>query len=170
MPVLSGRVSLCRGADEREHVYDAGGAPLCLLPDSTLRGTRPLAERLPPRPGPLARLGALPRWVLAPLRWRGFGGPRARAELVRWRIRNSSAARARGPGPDLRVFASPASGRVALLAARHPATGDLLLSVDPREPGQLGYGQALEVGWVEPPPEAHPPPERRRWCSREGLA
>ncbi len=170
MPVLSGRVPLCRGAGEREHRYDGGGAPLCLLPDSTLRGTRPLAERLPPRPGPLARLRALPRWVLAPLRWRGFGGPRGRAELVRWRIRNSSAAGASGPGPDLRVFASPARGRVALLAARHPATGDLLLSIDPREPGQLGYGAALEVGWVEPPPEAHAPPERRRWCSREGLA
>jgi hypothetical protein len=107
----------------------------------------------PPAPGePGVRDVA--RWALAPFAWRdvraGAGerlaAVRARARALLPRAEPPRAGVARVAG-YLHAEAGP--GRVALLAAQHPITGDLLLSTQPSEAGDLGYGAAVPVGHLD---------------------
>jgi hypothetical protein len=95
------------------------------------------------------------RWVVAPLAWRGLAASLGeRLSLVAWRARRligpaiRGASRADGD-PVGWLHARPAAGLVALYEARHPVTGDQLLTHSEHEAGDLGYGPARLVGYLD---------------------
>jgi hypothetical protein len=47
------------------------------------------------------------------------------------------------------LHATGGSGRAELWAAAHPVLDDVLLSTDRDEPGDLGYGAPVMLGFVE---------------------
>jgi hypothetical protein len=108
------------------------------------------AGRARPRRGALAAA----RWTAAPLAWQrsGIGLPeRARGvgERMRWLLRRDRPA---GGAPLARVASihrHPAVGRLPLFAAVHPVTGDQLLATNAWEATDLGYGEALLLGYVD---------------------
>jgi glycosyltransferase involved in cell wall biosynthesis len=108
----------------------------------------------------------LVRWVGAPAGWRGFGrrGGRARAMLRRGaaataigvasRRRDGShgteagADRVMGASLAGYLYAEAGPRRQELFAAVHPVTGDQLLTLHPLEAADMGYGQAIALGYV----------------------
>jgi hypothetical protein len=169
----SARTGLLRGLDlgARCHVYAVGAAPrgqtvgeLGALERSDLPGTRPLwltadrrvslTELPPPRPQP--GLAVRLRWAMAPVGWRESDARmRIRAlggrltELVRTRpapLATSPGFEPRSPAGWLHV--EPGPGRAPLYAATHAATGDQLLTRDPGEAADMGFGPAELLGYV----------------------
>ncbi|HEV7847368.1 MAG TPA: hypothetical protein VGO83_14035, partial [Thermoleophilaceae bacterium] len=169
----SERTGLLRGLDlgARRHVYAVGAAPrgqlvgeLGALERSELAGTRPLwltADRrvslaATPSPPPAATLPARLRWALAPLGWRE-SGVRMRASALAARLaelaRKHQAPLATSPGFEPRtpagwIHAEPGLERVPLYAAVHAATGDQLLTRDPGEAADMGFGPAELLGYL----------------------
>lgn len=107
------------------------------------------------------------RWVGAPAGWRGFGrrGGRARAMLRRGAdaiaigAASRRADRARGAVPAAGapnagatlagyLYAEHGPRRQELYAAVHPVTGDQLLTLHPLEAADMGYGEAVGLGYV----------------------
>jgi hypothetical protein len=97
-------------------------------------------------PPPLGRARRV-RWVLAPLRW--GGGPAA----VAWRLarahRPPAAAAAAAGAPAGYLRPEPADGRRPLYAARHPITGDQLLTTHAQDSGDCGYGDGVLNGYLD---------------------
>ena len=97
-------------------------------------------------------LGAL-RWVAAPLTWRDVDEPtgkRARAAL--WRLRRVLGADPAPAATEATVaylHRHPAPVRLPLHSAIHPFTGDQLLTTNPHEPGDLGYGEPVLLGYLD---------------------
>jgi len=106
------------------------------------------------RPLPPTRAQAV-RWALAPLRWRRWRTARARVELVRWRsarvapLVRGECVPERGRDPVVWAWPEHAPGRLPLLAATHPVTGDCVLTLHEAEPGSWGYGLPIRLGWVD---------------------
>jgi glycosyltransferase involved in cell wall biosynthesis len=98
------------------------------------------------------------RWLAAPATWQGFGRavPRARA-IAR---RSLDIARYVGSRPGLAAAMAPperADGwfldqegpdRVAIFSAMHPVTADQLVTRDPSEARDLGYGSVRLIGYA----------------------
>jgi hypothetical protein len=189
-------VALVRGLDmeRRRHVYGAGAPPSTMstwelgalapqTPDRgiavwvdsdgrvAIEGTQMVFEV--PSPARAAR------WVVAPLRWAGFGRRRARARAVVRRAllvrriiapgEQSSETLPSGPASGW-LFPEWASGRVALYGATHPITGDLLLTRYPEEASESGYGEPRLLGFLlaEAPATGNldRPPTSIPWASR----
>ena len=169
----SARTGLVRGLDlgARRHVYAVGAAPrgqtlgeLGALERSEQAGTRPVwltADRRlsltvapppPPRPTAAVRL----RWALAPLGWRESGARMRLATLggrLAELVRRRQAPLATSPGFEPRtpagwIHAEPGPDRVPLYAATHAATGDQLLTRDPGEAADMGFGPAELLGYL----------------------
>lgn len=132
----------------------------------------------------------LMHWSTAPLAWRGFGSltPRLRASMRRsWEALRI----ARGGSPGVQsqngdappstaeatrigyLYRDAAPGRSEMFAARHPATGDLLLTRHPLEAGDMGYGHPTSLGHIIDRAPATGSLDLRRvpvpWASRFGL-
>jgi glycosyltransferase involved in cell wall biosynthesis len=105
------------------------------------------------------------RWAVAPVGWRGFGHLHGRARAVagrgletRRRLlpfgRGAQAGRRRSPGSvgDGRLlgylYPGAAPGRLELFSAIHPLTGDQLLTKFALEAADMGYGEAISLGFV----------------------
>jgi hypothetical protein len=98
------------------------------------------------------------RWVGAPAGWRGFGSGRARARALARRgveaLRHTvtrpgiSAATNRDEQAAGWLFGEPGAGRVAVFSAVHPVTADQLVTRDPSEARELGYGPAQMLGYA----------------------
>jgi hypothetical protein len=122
-----------------------GGLPLELGPDG-----RPALDGLAAsRPR-----WALPRWVLEPLLWRDEAPPAARLRSMARRTMDSARSRGRDTQPVAAetagwLHAAGGSGRAELWAAAHPVLDDVLLTTDRDEPGDLGYGEPVTLGFVE---------------------
>src|SRR4051794_33739026 len=161
---VSELVGLARGIDRarRRHVYSAGSRPDAELVGE-LGALRPAGDvpvwidadgrvaaegvPAPRRPSPLASL----RWTLDPLIWRG-------PERTRTRLRASCrralpaggrlvgrTPRAADPSGDPAGYLDHA-GWVPLYCARHPVTGDQLLSTVAVEAHSLGYEDNVLLG------------------------
>lgn len=160
------RLGLVRAVDGERHRYGVGTVPLGVLvgelgalhaapqPGSvplwiTADGFLVSASGPPTTPRP-RRV----RWVAAPLRWGMTATLRAKTPgAIAWRL-----ARARRPlapvasatGPPVGyVHTQPAEGRLPLYSARHAITGDQMLSTEPTEAGDCGYGPAVLLGHLE---------------------
>jgi hypothetical protein len=105
-----------------------------------------------------AGAGAAARWAAAPLAWRGSGvdpAARVRAAATRARslLRRGGGVQAPAPdGPLARVasiHAHPTPRRLPLFSAVHPLVGDQLLTTDPQEAADLGYGEAELLGYLD---------------------
>lgn len=162
---------LVRAVDARagRHVYAVGRVPpgelaaeLGSVPRGAAQDLEPLwatadgrlvtpaGEAEPKRPPLLA----LARWALAPLAWRDVGlGPAERAGAVRWRV--SRLARDRGQrsrapvGVVGHLHRHPQPGRLPLLSALHPVTGDQLLATSEWEAVDMGYGPPRLLGYLD---------------------
>jgi colanic acid/amylovoran biosynthesis protein len=164
-------LGLVRAIDARRgrHVYGVGRVPpgevageLGSLPRDHTEGLDPvyldsaghLLTESAARARPRRRALAAARWTAAPLAWHrsGIGLPaRARGvgERVRWLLRRDQPA---GGAPLARVASihrHPAAGRLPLFSAIHPVTGDQLLATNAWEATDLGYGEALLLGYVD---------------------
>jgi hypothetical protein len=123
-------------------------SPLWLTSDGRVATSPTLAA--PRRPGPLRAA----RWIAAPLAWPGRRPARALGAAILRRVAALPAAyagQARAPvvcGADPAGYLerAPGAGLVALYCATHPVTGDQLLTNDPREASDLGYGGPLLLG------------------------
>jgi hypothetical protein len=111
-------------------------------------------EPLPPR----RSWRVLARWTLAPLRWRDLGTLSQRLEeVLRRTVDGGSAFAGRGQEDELRLIGSPLGylssqpgpGRLELLSAIHPITGDQLLTTDWKESARLGYNAPESIGFLE---------------------
>jgi glycosyltransferase involved in cell wall biosynthesis len=103
-------------------------------------------------------LGQTLRWVGAPASWRGFARVRARTRAIA--RRGSEAVRHAVARPGLATTTDRAAGPVAwllpdsgrdrhpLFSATHPVTADQLVTRDPSEARELGYGPAHKLGYV----------------------
>ncbi|MHB2000814.1 MAG: glycosyltransferase [Solirubrobacteraceae bacterium] len=108
----------------------------------------------PARP-PFDIRGAL-RWVGAPASWRGFGTKQARARAVARRTLDSmrhakaqlSPEASTARQPQAWLMSMPGPERCALFSAMHPVTGDQLVTRDPSEPRELGYGSIQLLGYA----------------------
>jgi hypothetical protein len=161
----AGVAGLTRGVDHeaRRHRYAAGGPPPgqrsgelgALLVEQPEDGVpleldadgRPLMEL---QHAPTSARG-IAKWVLDPLAWRKQARPRARMRSVARRtadLRRRSGASAGGRTVGwLHLTGGP--GRVELFAAAHPVLDDVLLTTDPGEARELGYGEPMSVGFLE---------------------
>jgi hypothetical protein len=120
-------------------------------------------------------LGAL-RWVAAPLTWRDVSEPagvRIRAAL--WRLRrlfDPPPARSAAEATVAYLHRHPAPVRLPLHSAIHPFTGDQLLTTNPAEPGDLGYGAPVLLGYLDAAAPLTGRPElalpRLVWAARFG--
>jgi glycosyltransferase involved in cell wall biosynthesis len=98
------------------------------------------------------------RWVGAPAGWRGFGSVRARTRAVARRsveavrhavVRPGIAAPVPHQGePAAWLLSSPGPDRHPLFSAIHPVTADQLVTRDPSEARELGYGPAQILGYA----------------------
>jgi glycosyltransferase involved in cell wall biosynthesis len=98
------------------------------------------------------------RWVGAPASWRGFGRARARTRAVARRsleaarhalVRPGISAPARHLGEPLAwLLPDPGPDRHPLFSAIHPVTADQLVTRDPSEPRELGYGAPQMLGYA----------------------
>lgn len=97
-------------------------------------------------------------WVGAPVGWRGFDRGRERTRAVARRsletIRHTLV-RPAIPAPVPRkaepvnwLLPDPGAGRLALYSAIHPVTADQLVTRDPSEARELGYGSAKLLGYA----------------------
>jgi hypothetical protein len=196
-----GAVGLVRSADlaARRHVYGVGRAPesaelvgeLGALLAEPLEGSVPvwLTDRgflITDRYRPEHRRPALTqglRWVLAPLAWRSSvgKGARVRAALRRAaslpgklvsRVQPGRATTERPLG-YLMAERSPAL-HVPLYAARHPVTGDQLLTRHRLEAADMGYVDVVLLGYLSSQAPVTREASLRRvsipWASRFGLA
>ena len=78
---------------------------------------------------------AATRWTLAPLAWRDAGAPLGtRARTTLWRLGRVFRGRPSFGGP---------------VAAIHPFTGDQLLTTNESEAGDMGYGEAVLIGYLD---------------------
>jgi hypothetical protein len=98
------------------------------------------------------RTGA--RWILAPLAWRGTPiGRRERARAAAARGARLLRERRTDSGLPLARVASihvhPTPGRLPLVSALHPVTGDQLLTTERLEAADLGYGEPELLGYVD---------------------
>jgi glycosyltransferase involved in cell wall biosynthesis len=98
------------------------------------------------------------RWVGAPASWHGFGRVQARARAVARRSVEAArhtlvrpgmaAAPRRAQEPLAWLLAEPGPDRVALFSAVHPVTADQLVTRDPSEARELGYGSVQILGYA----------------------
>ncbi len=98
------------------------------------------------------------RWVGAPASWRGFGRGRARARAIARRGVEAARHTATRPGiatPTRRhedahawLLPDPGPDRCPLFSAVHPITADQLVTRDPSEARELGYGSAEILGYA----------------------
>jgi glycosyltransferase involved in cell wall biosynthesis len=137
-------------------------------------------------------VGQLLRWTAAPVGWRGFGHLRGRTRSVARRgleatnrIRNvvferhglesiRSQTQTRPPEPPVGyLYPHPGPGRLELFAATHSLTGDQLLTHHALEAADMGYGNAVSLGYaLERAPVTGTLGMRRvviPWASRFGL-
>jgi glycosyltransferase involved in cell wall biosynthesis len=98
------------------------------------------------------------RWIGAPASWRGFGRAQARARAIARRgvealrhtaVRPGIAVPA-PPGQSSRAWLLPEPGpdRCPLFSAVHPVTADQLVTRDPSEARELGYGSVQILGYA----------------------
>lgn len=97
------------------------------------------------------------RWVGAPTSWRGFGRARARSRAVA--RRGAQAVRHAVARPGLAapgecdvasrawLLPDPGRDRNPLFSATHPVTADQLVTRDPSEARELGYGPVQMLGY-----------------------
>lgn len=98
------------------------------------------------------------RWVGAPASWRGFGSRQARARATARRGVEAIRHVATRPGLSGRsarvdeeqawLLAEPGRDRCALYSAVHPISADQLVTRDPAEALELGYGRAQILGYA----------------------
>jgi hypothetical protein len=106
------------------------------------------------------------RWVAAPVRWLGFGHVRGRTRAIARRgLEATRMWRAFGEQHGLDfgklwvqarslhtpvgyLYPEAAPGRRELFAAIHSVTGDQLLTHNPLEAADMGYGAAVSLGYV----------------------
>lgn len=98
------------------------------------------------------------RWVAAPSVWRGFGSETARVRAIARRgsdafrhalVRPGVAVPTAPAGPAVGwLLPDPGEGRHALFSAVHPVTADQLVTRDPSEARELGYGPAQILGYA----------------------
>jgi glycosyltransferase involved in cell wall biosynthesis len=98
------------------------------------------------------------RWVGAPASWRGFGRARARSRAVARRGAEAVRHAVARPGltapggRDVRSLAwllsDPGGDRHPLFSATHPVTADQLVTRDPSEARELGYGPVQMLGYA----------------------
>jgi hypothetical protein len=98
------------------------------------------------------------RWVGAPASWRGFGRGRARAralarrgvEAVRYTVTRPGMATPAQRRESPHAWLLPDSGpdRCPLFSAVHPITADQLVTRDPSEARELGYGSVEILGYA----------------------
>jgi hypothetical protein len=193
-----GLVGLCRSLDlaERRHRYAVGrmpagepvgelgalhtdpgegSVPLWLTPDDRVAIGDGHAHADAPD------LSDVLHWIAAPAAWRGFGQHSARARSVMRRARDArnvvgktarAAAVTAGPPAGYGHF-GPGPGRVPLYAARHPATGDQLLTSYPLEAQDMGYVDLALLAWINDAAPVTGATGIRRvgvpWASRYGL-
>jgi hypothetical protein len=110
------------------------------------------AEYRPPPARPSFREAA--RWALAPLSWRGFAPPRARARTVAWRLRRLLAGPSRPASmpkgePIGHLHRKGGAGRLPLYSAVHPVIGDQLLAISPDRAHRLGYVEVALLGHLD---------------------
>ncbi len=124
------------------------------------------------------------RWVGAPASWRGFGRGRARAramarrgvEAVRHTVARPGIASAVPLHGDAIAWLLPVPGpdRHPLFSAIHPVTADQLVTRDPSEARELGYGPVQILGYalaLAPVTGTMRPPQLSiPWGSRFGEA
>jgi glycosyltransferase involved in cell wall biosynthesis len=106
---------------------------------------------------PFNAMGTL-RWVGAPARWRGFSTRQARARALARRgveamrhivTRPGIAAPPSRPAEAMAwLFSDPGAGRHPVFSAVHPVTADQLVTRDPSEARELGYGPAQRLGYA----------------------
>jgi hypothetical protein len=189
---------LVRVVDRRRqlHVYGVGRVPpgelvgeLGRLPSEGARGLAPLwitaggyltteEARVAPRP---ASPAAAARWALAPLAWPDVDEPlaeRVRASLGRLAVvRRERRREPRSAEPVATVAHihrdDNGGARPTLYSAVHSVTGDQLLTTNRFEAGDLGYGDPLVLGYLDPdaPVTGRLGTSRPRipWASRFGL-
>jgi glycosyltransferase involved in cell wall biosynthesis len=98
------------------------------------------------------------RWVGAPTSWRGFGRSRARARAVARRAIEAARHTLVRPGIATPVgrqqevvawmLPDPGPGRHPIFSATHPVTADQLVTRDPSEIRELGYGSEHLLGYA----------------------
>lgn len=98
------------------------------------------------------------RWVGAPSGWWGFGRARARTRAVVRRGLEAAGHTVVRPGiasaaahhraPDAWLLPNPGQDRYPLFSAVHPVTADQLVTRDPSEARELGYGPAHPLGYA----------------------
>jgi glycosyltransferase involved in cell wall biosynthesis len=111
-------------------------------------------------------LRGLARWAGAPAGWRGFGRIRGRARAIARRSMDATviAMRRNGTAASYEVaqgsdglgwggvvgylYPERGQGRLELFAAVHPVTGDQLLTLHRLEAADMGYGEAVSLGFV----------------------
>lgn len=103
-------------------------------------------------------LGRTLRWVGAPASWQGFANARARTRAIARRGAEAVRHAAARPGiatpggrdvaPLAWLLPDPGPDRHPLYSATHPVTADQLVTRDPSEPRELGYGPARMLGYV----------------------
>jgi hypothetical protein len=126
---------------------------------------------------PLARAA---RWTAAPLAWGAArAGVRAmarRAAAVPLELGRPEAAGSRTSKRPLGYLSGEetATMRVPLYAARHPVTGDQLLTRQPLEASDMGYVDTVLLGYLSSQAPLTGETKLRRvpvpWASRFGLA
>jgi glycosyltransferase involved in cell wall biosynthesis len=132
---------------------DPGGGIATWIDDAGLMHTTGYS----PTRRPFDPRGTL-RWVGAPARWAGFSERKARARAVLRRglegarhviTRPGIAAPPEAPPPpDAWLLGEPGPGRVAVYSAVHPVTADQLVTRDPSEARELGYGSTRLLGYA----------------------
>ncbi len=106
----------------------------------------------------------LARWAGAPAGWRGFGRIRGRARAIARRSMDATLIAARrgtarddvalsndqlGGGTVVGyLYPEDGPGRLELFAAVHPVTGDQLLTLHRLEAADMGYGEAVSLGFL----------------------
>jgi glycosyltransferase involved in cell wall biosynthesis len=97
------------------------------------------------------------RWIGAPVSWRGFGRGQARAravarrgiEAVRHTVVRPGIAAPAPRGHELAwLLPEPGPDRCPLFSAIHPVTADQLVTRDPSEARELGYGSVQILGYA----------------------